>query len=70
MENINQTENAISAVTKILQFNGSAVNLDQVLVLWPIFVHVVEANICWLGFLFLTSIFVDWFSVSVANICP
>ena len=31
VENINPTENAISAVTKILQFNGSAVNLDQVL---------------------------------------
>ena len=30
VENINPTENAISAVTKILQFNGSAVNLDQV----------------------------------------
>jgi len=33
-ENINPTENAISAVTKILQFNGSKVNLDQVLPLW------------------------------------
>ena len=34
VENINPTENAISAVTKILQFNGSQVNLDQVLPMW------------------------------------
>jgi len=33
-ENINPTENAISAVTKILQFNGEQVNLDQLLPLW------------------------------------
>jgi len=33
-ENINPTENAISAVTKILQFNGSQVNMDQLLPLW------------------------------------
>jgi len=33
-ENINPTENAISAVTKILQFNGSQVNMDQILPLW------------------------------------
>ena len=43
VENINPTENAISAVTKILQFNGSAVNLDQVL---PLYLkeNSVEAN--------------------------
>ena len=34
VENINPTENAISAVTKILQFNGSQVNLDQILPMW------------------------------------
>ena len=33
-ENINPTENAISAVTKILQFNGSQVNLDHILPMW------------------------------------
>ena len=33
-ENINPTENAISAVTKILKFNGSQVNLDQILPMW------------------------------------
>ena len=33
-ENINPTENAISAVTKILKFNGTQVNLDQILPMW------------------------------------
>ena len=33
-ENINPTENAISAVTKILKFNSSACNLDQILPVW------------------------------------
>jgi len=33
-ENINPTENAISAVTKILQFNGTQVNMDQMLPIW------------------------------------
>jgi len=42
VENINPTENAISAVTKILQFNGSAVNLDQVLPLWFSWLPVTE----------------------------
>ncbi len=34
VENINPTENAISAVTKILKFNGSACNMDQILPVW------------------------------------
>lgn len=33
-ENVNPTENAISAVTKILKWNHEAVNLDEVLPLW------------------------------------
>ena len=33
-ENINPTENAISAVTKILKYNGSQVNMDQILPVW------------------------------------
>ena len=34
LENINPTENAISAVTKILQYNGSACHMDQILPVW------------------------------------
>jgi len=41
-ENINPTENAISAVTKILQFNGSQVNMDQILPLWFAWLPVTE----------------------------
>jgi hypothetical protein len=41
-ENINPTENAISAVTKILQFNGSQVNMDQILPLWFSWLPVTE----------------------------
>merc|ERR1719461_2677570 len=41
-ENINPTENAISAVTKILQFNGSQVNLDQILPMWFSWLPVTE----------------------------
>merc|ERR1719447_2456991 len=41
-ENINPTENAISAVTKILQFNGSQVNLDQILPVWFSWLPVTE----------------------------
>lgn len=34
VENIQATENAISAVTKILKFNSSAINVDQLLPTW------------------------------------
>lgn len=34
VENIQATENAISAVTKILKHNGSAANVDQILPTW------------------------------------
>lgn len=34
VENINPTENAISAVTKILKYNGSAINVDEILAHW------------------------------------
>ncbi len=34
VENVNPTENAISAATKILKWNGSAVSLEQYLPLW------------------------------------
>lgn len=33
-ENINPTENAISAVTKICKYNSSQINLNEVLPLW------------------------------------
>lgn len=34
-ENVNPTENAISAVTKILKYNNTAIpNLDEVINLW------------------------------------
>ena len=33
-ENINPTENAISAVTKILKWNASAIDLDEILPPW------------------------------------
>lgn len=37
-ENVNPTENAISAVTKILKFNSSAiVNVDEVIIHWLVF---------------------------------
>jgi len=42
VENINPTENAISAVTKILQFNGSQVNMDQILPMWFSWLPVTE----------------------------
>jgi len=41
-ENINPTENAVSAVTKILQFNGSQVNMDQILPMWFSWLPVTE----------------------------
>jgi hypothetical protein len=34
VENIQATENSISAVTKILKHNGSAINVDQILPTW------------------------------------
>lgn len=34
VENIQATENAISAVTKILKYNSSAINVDQLLPTW------------------------------------
>lgn len=33
-ENVNATENAIAAVTKILQFNSSLINVNEVLPVW------------------------------------
>ena len=33
-ENINPTENAISAATKILKFNSSSVNINEILPIW------------------------------------
>ena len=33
-ENVNPTENAISAVTKILKYNQAAVNLEEILPVW------------------------------------
>jgi len=41
-ENINPTENAISAVTKILKYNSSQVNLDQILPVWFSWLPVTE----------------------------
>eukprot|EP00088_Acartia_fossae_P049518 TRINITY_DN5459_c0_g1_i1.p1 TRINITY_DN5459_c0_g1~~TRINITY_DN5459_c0_g1_i1.p1 ORF type:complete len:1108 (-),score=360.91 TRINITY_DN5459_c0_g1_i1:577-3870(-) len=42
IENINPTENAISAVTKILKFNGSACSMDQILPVWFSWLPVTE----------------------------
>ena len=33
-ENINPTENAISAATKILKWNASAANVNEILPVW------------------------------------
>ena len=33
-ENVNPTENAISAVTKILKWNQGAINVDEILPVW------------------------------------
>merc|ERR1712079_305809 len=41
-ENINPTENAISAVTKILKYNNSQVNMDQILPVWFSWLPVTE----------------------------
>lgn len=42
VENINPTENAISAVTKILKFNSSAIHLDEVISHWMTWLPVWE----------------------------
>lgn len=42
VENINPTENAISAVTKVLKFNASQINLDEVLPIWLSWLPVYE----------------------------
>ena len=42
VENINPTENAISAVTKILKFNASQVNVDEILPVWLSWLPVYE----------------------------
>ncbi|TRY67741.1 hypothetical protein TCAL_02908 [Tigriopus californicus] len=34
VENVNPTENAISAVTKILKWNSSVINVDEILPIW------------------------------------
>jgi len=41
-ENVNPTENAISAVTKILKWNQGAINVDEVLPVWLSWLPVVE----------------------------
>jgi len=41
-ENVNPTENAISAVTKILKYNNSQVNMDQILPVWFSWLPVTE----------------------------
>lgn len=40
--NINATENAISAVTKIMKYNHSQINLDEVIPLWFTWLPVIE----------------------------
>ncbi|XP_017777748.1 PREDICTED: importin-5 [Nicrophorus vespilloides] len=42
MRNINPTENAIAAVTKIMKYNASAINLDELLPIWFSWLPVVE----------------------------
>jgi len=42
VRNINPTENAISAVTKILKYNSSAINVDELLPVWFSWLPVVE----------------------------
>ncbi|XP_029055806.1 karyopherin beta 3 [Osmia lignaria lignaria] len=41
-ENVNPTENAISAVTKILKYNHKAINVDEILPHWLSWLPVVE----------------------------
>lgn len=40
--NINATENAISAVTKIMKYNSSAIHVDEILSMWFSWLPVVE----------------------------
>lgn len=46
-ENVNPTENAISAVTKMLKYNNSAINCDEIIPIWlswlPVWEDVEEA---------------------------
>ena len=42
VENVNPTENAISAVTKILKFNASQANVDEILPVWLSWLPVYE----------------------------
>ncbi|XP_033332142.1 karyopherin beta 3 [Megalopta genalis] len=42
IENVNPTENAISAVTKILKYNHKAINVDEILPHWLSWLPVVE----------------------------
>ena len=37
-ENVNPTENAISAVTKILKWNQGAINVDEILPVWYVII--------------------------------
>lgn len=41
-ENLNPTENAISAVTKILKYNNKAINVDEMLPHWLLWLPVIE----------------------------
>ena len=40
--NINATENAIAAVTKIMKYNASAINLEEIMPLWFNWLQVIE----------------------------
>lgn len=40
--NVNATENAISAVTKIMKYNSSQINLDEMIPLWFTWLPVIE----------------------------
>ncbi|XP_056644461.1 importin-5 [Diorhabda sublineata] len=40
--NINATENAISAITKIMKYNNSQINLDEIIPLWFSWLPVIE----------------------------
>ncbi|XP_011878216.1 PREDICTED: importin-5 [Vollenhovia emeryi] len=42
LENVNPTENAISAVTKILKYNNTRINVDEILPHWLTWLPVVE----------------------------
>lgn len=44
-ENVNPTENAISAITKILKYNSSALpNIDEIIMLWLVKLTTQKAN--------------------------